>query len=196
MIRTLRIKYLFHHGFFILRYRYALYLLSTFRRMYYSILGMKLGKGTHLPKLYFTWPHQVSIGNHCTLEHNIFFKYDGIWAEGPAIIIGNGVFIGNSCEFNIKKCLIIGDNSLIASGCKFIDHDHGKLANELMRKQVGPEKEIIIGPDVWLGYNVVVLKGVSIGKGAIIAAGSIVTKSIPEYEIWAGVPAKRIGNRT
>ena len=61
--------------------------------------------------------------------------------------------------------------------------------------QIGKEMPIIIGRDVWIGCNVVVLKGSNIGNGAIVAAGSVVTKSISENEVWAGVPARKIGER-
>lgn len=86
---------------------------------------------------------------------------------------------------------------MIASGCKIIDHDHGfKNRDKTLNKQVnGLQKAIVIEDDVWLGVNVVILKGVRIGRGAIIAAGSVATKSIPTYEIWAGVPAQKISER-
>ena len=66
---------------------------------------------------------------------------------------------------------------------------------QLIGAQAGYEEEIILGKDVWLGCNVVVLKGVVIGDGAIIGAGSVVTKSIGANEIWAGVPARKISER-
>lgn len=53
----------------------------------------------------------------------------------------------------------------------------------------------IIGNDVWIGNNVIIKSGISIGSGAVIGAGAVVTKDIPPYEIWAGVPAKKIKNR-
>jgi acetyltransferase-like isoleucine patch superfamily enzyme len=64
-----------------------------------------------------------------------------------------------------------------------------------MRTQPSTQQAIKLGSDVWLGCNVVVLKGVEIGDGAIIAAGAVVTKSILPNEIWAGVPARKIGQR-
>ena len=57
------------------------------------------------------------------------------------------------------------------------------------------EKDIVVGNDVWLGSNSVVLAGVTIGDGTVIAAGSVVTKDIPEYVIAGGVPAKIIKDR-
>lgn len=171
-------------------------LVNTVRKIYYAMIGMRIGKGTSLSTLYFTWPHQVSIGDGCDLEHSIIFKFAGIWKPGPSIRIGNNVFIGAGCEFNITDSIQVGDDSLIATGCRFIDHDHGISSHELMRVQQGIGKPILIGKDVWLGSNVIVLKGVSIGDGAIVAAGAVVTKSILAQEIWAGVPARKIGERS
>lgn len=170
-------------------------LLAHLRTAWLRFCGVKIGKHTVVPKTSITWPHQVQIGNNCVLEPDIFFKYDGIWCPGPSIIIGNDVFIGRGCEFNIKSQVKIRDNSLIASGAKFIDHDHGILSNALIRIQPGVESAIEIGSDCWIGVNAVVLKGVNIGDGAVIGAGAIVTKSVPPYEIWAGIPAKKIGTR-
>jgi acetyltransferase-like isoleucine patch superfamily enzyme len=157
----------------------------------YKLQGMHIGNDTYLPKIFVTWPHKVSIGEKCRLEHHIYFHHDGIWSAGYSIEIGDNVFIGSGCEFNIRKMITIGNNTAIASGCRFIDHDH-EIGKNGFTPMEGVEKEINIGTGVWLGCNVVVLKGVEIGNGAIVAAGAVVTKSIPPYEIWGGVPAKRI----
>jgi len=156
---------------------------------------MKIGKGTHVSEIAVTWPHQVVIGKSCKLEDGVYFHYDGIYSNGPSICIGDNVFIGNNTEFNSTTSIIIGDDSLVAAGCKFIDHSHGFKYGQLIKTQKSSKQAITLGSDVWLGCNVVVLKGVTIGNGAVIAAGAVVTKPIPEYEIWAGVPAKKIGNR-
>lgn len=142
-----------------------------------------------------TWPHKVKIGNECVIEHDVFFKHDGIYSPMKSIIIGNNTFIGNGCEFNITEKIEIGNDCLIASGCKFIDHDHGKDLKYLMRVQKCQESPIFIGDNVWIGVNVIVLKGVKISNGAIVAANAVVNSFIPENEIWAGVPAKKIGER-
>lgn len=57
------------------------------------------------------------------------------------------------------------------------------------------QKRTVIGNDVWIGCDVTIISGVSVGNGAVIGAGAVVTKDIPDYEIWAGVPAKKIGER-
>lgn len=170
---------------------------AILRTLWWGLLGMGVGEGTLLPKIYVTWPHQVSLGAHCTVEHGAYFKYDGIWAPGPRLIIGDNVFIGTGCEFNFKRGITIGSHCLIASGCYFIDHDHQSARRDMpMGTQTGgPEAPIALENDVWIGANAVVLKGVTIGRGAIVAAGAVVRDSIPTYEIWGGVPAKKIGER-
>jgi len=187
--------YLLQQGGFVLRFRYAPKFMGFFRAQWLSLLGMQIGSGTQVPSLTITWPHQVAIGKNCILEKGTYFKYDGTWQQGPAIRIQDDVFIGTGCEFNIRESIDIGKGSLIASGCRFVDHDHGIAIEWPMRMQEGPQKAIVIGEDVWIGANVVVLKGVSIGPGAIVAAGAVVTKSILPNEIWGGVPARRIGQR-
>ena len=166
------------------------------RKIWWTIQGASFGLQTNIPSLQMTWPHKVKIGNNCVLEEDIFFKFDGIWQPGKSIIVQDRVFIGRGCEFNIRQSIDIGNDCLIGSGCKFIDHDHG-LTNldQPINKQSGVEIPIVIEENVWLGANVIVLKGVVISNGSIVGAGSIVTKSIPANEIWAGIPARKIRER-
>jgi acetyltransferase-like isoleucine patch superfamily enzyme len=188
-------SYIIEQSGFVIRKRYWPQFVGFFRKTWLQLLGMKIGAGTTVPRLSVTWPHQVSLGNNCSLEEQISFKFDGIRQPGPSIFIEDNVFIGSGCEFNIRTRIDIGRDSLIASGCRFIDHDHGIEPGQLMREQHGPEKAIKIGNNVWLGCNVIVLKGVEIAEGAVVAAGAVVTKSILSNEIWGGVPARKIGDR-
>lgn len=168
---------------------------SVLRRARLRLLGARIGSGTSIPRINIPWPHQVAIGDNCILQDDVFFNFDHYWVPGPSIIVGDRVFIGRGCEFNIRSRLTIGDECLIASGVKIIDHDHGTKTGCSMRSQEGAIIPVSIGEDVWIGTNAVVLKGVCIGHGAVLAAGSVATKSIPAMEIWAGVPAKKIGER-
>lgn len=172
-------------------------MVAGLRTLCWRAQGMQIGPGTLLPRVHLTWPHQVSLGRDCHLEPGIFFKYDGIYAPGPSIFVGDRTFLGRGCEFNVTRRVEIGPDCLIGSGCKFVDHDHGSARGEvpMNRQTTGAEAEIVLGADVWLGANVVVLKGVQIGRGAIVAAGAVVTKSVPDYEIWGGVPARKVAER-
>lgn len=166
------------------------------RKIYWKMRGAIVGDNTKLSQLSMTWPHQLKLGSNCILEDDIFFKFDGPWKLGPSIIIQDRVFIGKGCEFNIRQNIYISNDCLIASGCKFIDHDHGTTdLNQPMNLQLGSEIPIFIEENVWLGVNVVILKGVTIGKNSIVGAGAVVTKSIPANEVWAGIPAKKIKDR-
>jgi acetyltransferase-like isoleucine patch superfamily enzyme len=172
-------------------------LLAHVRTARWRILGMKIGRKTLLPEVVVTWPHQVSLGSHCTLERGIYFKFDGAWRPGPSLVIGDNVFIGMGCEFNFRRKIDIGPFCLIAAGCRFIDHDHGASRRDvpMAMQPDGGEAAIVLEEDVWLGANVIVLKGVTIARGAVIAAGAVVTQNVPAFEIWGGVPARKIGER-
>ncbi len=196
ILNTLIYRYInYPKVIFFIRIKLIKNILNHLRTLYLRILGMKIGSNTLIPECFVTWPHQVVLGKNCTIEHHIYFHFDGPYKKGPKIIIGNKCFLGNNIEFNIREELIISNNALIGAGTRFIDHDHNiEGRNKLLNKD-GKQSSIHIGENTWIGANVIVLKGVSIGSGAVIGAGSVVTKSIPSSEIWAGVPAKKIGER-
>lgn len=173
------------------------YLVCFWRSVFWRALGMEIGRGTVLNKIFVTWPHQVRLGAGCMLEHGSYFKFDGTYRPGPALVVEDGVFIGAGCEFNLRVGITVGSHSLIASGCKFVDHDHGFADRgvPMGHQTTGAEAPITIAQDVWIGANAVVLKGVTIGRGAIVAAGSVLTKSVGAYEIWGGVPATKLRDR-
>ena len=168
---------------------------SKWRMLYFRLLGMRVGRHTYLGRLAITWPHQVAVGTSCIVENDVCFKFDGIYRRGASIVIGNDCFIGRGVEFNIREGIRVGDGSFIASGCRFVDHDHGFSRSCPIREQPGRDAPIEIGPDCWIAANVVVLKAVKIGQGAVVGAGAVVTKSVPPYEIWAGIPATKINTR-
>jgi acetyltransferase-like isoleucine patch superfamily enzyme len=179
--------------FFRLKDYVDLFVVQPIRHISFRLRGAKISFRTRIPICKINWPHQLKIGDFCTLEDHLIFKYDGIFKQGPNIILESKVFIGNNCEFNISCGIIIQNNCLIASGCKFIDHNHGYLdKSKLISKQEMDEISIMIGEDVWIGSGVIVLKGVSIGKGAVIGAGAVVNRNIPEYEVWAGNPIQKV----
>lgn len=111
------------------------------------------------------------------------------------ITFGKNVRITMNCciwaEQNSK--IIFGDNILIGPGVKMFCGNHGTELNGIpMTYQERIESDITIGDDVWIGANSVIISGVKIGKGCVIAAGSVVTKEVPKNAIVGGVPAKII----
>ena len=185
----------FARGVFALRHKWNP--IARLRTAYYRSIGMRVGRGTSLVRVAVTWPHQVCIGERCRVEHDVYFHYDGVYRDGPRIVLGDDVFVGAGTEFNIAEGITVGSDALIAAGCRFVDHNHGTARGEPMRRQPGPPaRPIAVGRDAWIGANAVVLKGVTVGDGAVVAAGAVVTRSVPAGEIWGGVPARPIGRRT
>jgi acetyltransferase-like isoleucine patch superfamily enzyme len=117
---------------------------------------------------------------------------------------GYNIFLGRNSRINQYCCvwasenskIIFGDNVAMGPGVKIFSSNYQTTdINVPIILQPFVEKDIIIGNDVWLGANSVIVAGVKIGDGAIIAAGSVVTKDIPEYVIAGGIPAKPIKSR-
>ena len=112
-------------------------------------------------------------------------------AYGGKVNIGKNVFFGPYCVLYGHGNITIGDDCLIAMGCKIVAANHTVPGpGQLINKQPDKPSPIIIGKDVWLGANVIILAGVNIGDGSVIAAGSVVNNDIPAFSYAAGVPAK------
>jgi acetyltransferase-like isoleucine patch superfamily enzyme len=105
--------------------------------------------------------------------------------------IGDGCGLSNSTIVCLKSVRILS-GTFIGGGCGIYDTDFHQLSASDRLENSGdiPAGEIVIGPNAFVGGHVIILKGVTVGQGAVIGAGSVVTKSIPPNEIWAGVPAK------
>lgn len=127
-----------------------------------------------------------------------------LWAP-KRLSIGDCVYIGK--QVHIEANCRIGNYCLIANRVAIVgrhDHDFSAVGFPVrFSPWVGSQRfpsehadeEAVIEDDVWLGYGTVVLTGVTVGRGSVVAAGSVVTRDIPPYSIAAGVPAKVIGQR-
>ena len=149
---------------------------------------MKIGEGFHAgPHM---WLEAVDrYGNDVTLQH-----------FSPKLIIGRSVSFSWFGHIGCTHYIEIGDHVLFGSRCYVTDHSHGVYKGT---RQDGPDSipcdrpltedgEVIIGDNVWVGDNTVILPGVHIGRGAIIGANSVVTHDIPSATIAVGVPARPI----
>lgn len=106
---------------------------------------------------------------------------------GKNIHIGKHVFINMGCKFQDQGGIFIGDGTLIGHNVVLATLNHAKSPMERGTMIPAP---IHIGKRVWIGSNATILPGVTIGDGAIVAAGAVVTKDVPENTIVSGVPAK------
>lgn len=116
-----------------------------------------------------------------------------LFAEhGAEIVIGNNVGISNTVIHAAQR-IVIEDNVLIGGDCRIYDTDfHAIEFNDRIENKNTLVKPIIVKSGAFIGAHCIILKGVSIGKKSVIGAGSVVTKSVPDGEIWAGNPAKYI----
>ncbi len=116
--------------------------------------------------------------------------------NGAELIIGNNVGI-SSTALVAKKSIHIGDNVKIGGGVCIYDTDFHSLDPEIRKDKVRDKikmnnRPVIIGDNVFIGAHSTILKGVTVGNNSIVGACSVITRSIPENEIWAGNPAKFI----
>jgi acetyltransferase-like isoleucine patch superfamily enzyme len=115
--------------------------------------------------------------------------------RGGAIEIGRDCFLGNDVILQAYQgsTIRIGDHVMIAKGCCLYASNHVHSATTRPMKEQGETgKGIVIEDDVWFGANVIVLDGVKVCKGAILGAGSVVTRDVPPLAIVGGVPAVQI----
>ena len=114
------------------------------------------------------------------------------------IYIGKNSHINHLCGLWAAEhsTIKIGNDVLFGPGVYVYSGNHSFKRNQLIRKQPYTEKSVEIGNDVWIGVNALIMPGVKIGNGAVIGAGSVVTKDIPEYSIAVGSPAKVIKKRS
>jgi len=115
--------------------------------------------------------------------------------EKAKIFIGKNTTIGFHNFIFASDYIEIGNDCLVAPFVYIVDSDHQTQRDTRINLQPNITAPISIGDDVWISSNVTILKGVTIGDGAVIAANSVVNSNVPEYEIWGGSPAKKIGER-
>lgn len=120
-------------------------------------------------------------------EFSVYYGGDIVVFSGGVLTLGNS-FINNNCKIRCGKSITIGDDCAISHNVTILDSDfHVLIRNgeEMPRRGKG----IVIGNHVWIGTGVTILKDVHIGDGAVIAAGSLVTKDVPPHALVAGSPA-------
>jgi acetyltransferase-like isoleucine patch superfamily enzyme len=112
----------------------------------------------------------------------------------PELVIGDGTFVGHGCAFHAGRSIRIGRHCLFATGAAVYDLDGHPL--DAARRRAGepsPPDDIapvVVGDDVWVGNGAIILKGVTVGDRAVVAARSVVTKDVPPDTVVAGNPAR------
>lgn len=136
-----------------------------------------------------TWPGPITIGNDCGVYDG---EIQGIVVLGERVNLMSPCKVGGSSKYKVT----IGSDTWVAPNAYIVPTTHAFKRRDVTISQQGARGgDIVIGEDCWIGINAVISPGVTIGKGAVIGANSVVTKDIPEYAIAVGAPAKVIGQR-
>jgi galactoside O-acetyltransferase len=126
--------------------------------------------------------------------------------DGAKIDVGDRTFIGASSIVCAKQ-VTIGSDVLISWGCTILDHDSHSTAwcerrGDVIEWMAGRKdwthvtaSPVVIRDRAWIGFNAIVLRGVVVGEGAVVAAGSVVTRDVPDYSVVAGNPARVVRAR-
>lgn len=150
-----------------------------------------------------TYKHgAINFGQKCVLcsdpRHNSLGVFQKVIiktiGQNARITIGDDVGISGA-TISARKRIIIGNNVLIGTGALITDSDSHPLKTDGNGREGHiVSKEIVIEDDVFIGARSIILKGVTVGKGAVIGAGSVVAKNVDPFTVVAGNPAKKIRN--
>ena len=139
----------------------------------------------------------ISVGDHTIFEKGLQLTAGSIDGSKPKIVIGNHCLLRKDCHITAVENITIGDHLLTGTNVLITDNSHGDtdidslLLPPRIRKIIS-KGSVTIGHRVWLGNNVCLMPGVSIGDGAVVGSNSVVTKDIPAYSVAAGIPARII----
>ncbi len=139
------------------------------------------------------------VGKGATLEVDAFDVYAGSRINvnaGARLSLGSG-YMNHECVMDCFSSISIGQGVVISERVVIRDADNHtiqSIVTETLSEQISAEKPatapVVIQDHVWIGMNVIILKGVTIGEGAVVASGSLVNKDVPSHSLVAGVPAK------
>lgn len=135
---------------------------------------------------------RILIGGICVIHSECRISVEGRHGVKATFYIGEGTEIGDRTTINISDSIKIGTRCSISWDCDISDTDfhHIFLPNGTESPVSAP---VVIEDDVWVGSHCLILKGVTIGHHSVVAAGSVVRRSVPPYSLVAGNPARRIG---
>lgn len=174
-----------------IRFRiYKYQLLSSCKRV--------IGKPILSQPLLLSGKGKITFGNNVKIgfdtSKNFYTHYAFFESRNPEseIIIGDNVLINNAMSIEAISKITIGNNVLIGVNCSIFDNDGHNLESNQRLSGVPNFGEILISNNVFIGDDVTILKGVSIGENAVIGAGSVVTRTIKSNSIAVGNPAKII----
>lgn len=168
---------------------------GSHRRIAASFAAFGEGSAIMLPLDALSDPDRIEIGRGVSIRaHARLEAVPALPGDEPGRVrIGDNVQIEGYFSVAAAESVTIGNGVLIGSNVAIRDHDHGIAPDSQRALQPLVKAPVEIGDFVWLSQNVVVLKGVTIGRNAVVGANAVVTRPVAEGAIVAGVPARQIG---
>lgn len=164
---------------------------SRLRVAAFRFAGAQIGRDCRLDKIQLPRnPWDIKLADGVALDHDVVLLATGSRLSWPRITIGPRTYINRWTMIDASMEVMIGADVMIGPGCYITDHDHGTHSGAPTSHQPLVEDRTSIGNNVWIGANVIILKGVNVGDNAVVAAGSVVTKNVPSNERVCGVPAR------
>jgi acetyltransferase-like isoleucine patch superfamily enzyme len=163
---------------------------SRLRQTMLRLQGMRFEGSASLRAI--EWPLRpscVTLGDGASLDRAVVLLCTN---NAARLRIGARCYVNRGTFFDCSMAISVGDDTMIGPGCYVTDHDHAFGPGLLPNQSPLVESATQIGAGCWLGVRVVVLKGVTIGDGSVVGAGSVVTKSLPARVLALGSPAKVI----
>lgn len=160
--------------------------------------NIAIGKGgVFISPQYVKVGSNIKIGRRCVIECWDHYRGGTTFDFSPELVIGDGSAIGDESHISCARKMVIGNHVLMGRKIFITDNNHGSSIRQELdmapdMRPLSSKGEVIIEDNVWIGEKVSIMPGVTIGKGAIVAANAVVTKDVPAYSIVGGVPAKVI----
>lgn len=156
-------------------------------------VGRRLKMSRHSP--YILGEGNIDIGDNCRINGKVNLYFSNRYRERPTLKIGSNCSIGHLSNINVAERVEIGDNVRIGSYVVIADADGHPMDKTARRDSPFDEESIrpvFIEKDAWIGRNSILLKGVCVGEGSIVGAGSVLTGDVPPDSLFAGNPARFI----
>ena len=131
---------------------------------------------------------ELTVGDRVTV-HSFLSRVQLSAGPGARLTVGDDTYVNNGAVLSARQSVTVGARCQIASGVILMDADFHAVGALSAPGKAAP---IVIEDDVWLATRAVVLKGVTVGRGSVVATGAVVTKDVPPYTLVAGVPARPI----
>ena len=189
---------------------------SVVRSLAYGTVLERMGAGCFIEKdVRWQVPRRIGLGRRVMIGEGCFLDAhsstghivldDDVWLsrgcyvisyENAEVRIGPQTYLGHRCLLYGHSGICVGRDVLMANDVQLICGNHTFDRRDVpIRAQPSQGQPIVVEDDVWLGASVIVLGGVTVGRGSVVGAGSVVTHSLPPYSIARGAPAKIVGVR-